>query len=245
MISRNSRWLLMLALAAAIVGGSWFGRGWLAGQVRDRLAEQYSERLRALPEAAAAQLIRELALHPEEWLGLIVNATGDSSPVIAAAAEAELLTIVEQWSALPPEQSSARAGKLARLLADQAPRLPADRRDVSQAIAQRLLNWPIDGRHVDAAKLIADCQQVLLLPRSEPAEIRVADASARPAGSATTAPAAPMEPPAPIESAVPTASVATASPPELPAALPADGAAARQEPGRFTAPRGIRIFHDE
>ena len=229
------RRLLMLALIFSMVAGAWFGHGWLASRARARLAQQYNERLQNLPEAAAEQLVRELARDPDAWLELIVSATGDSRGSVAAAAEAELQANVEQWSLLSPAESSGRAGKLARLLADHAPHLPADRRDAAHGIAQRLITWPLDGRQVDAAKLIADCQQVLLLPRSDGAALRMAATPARPADAANSEPPASIAPPAP---AVPIATDPVAVSQPLAPAVRED---AGREPGRFVAPPKMRI----
>jgi hypothetical protein len=54
--------------------------------------------------------------------------------------------------------------------------MPPERRDLAHSLAQRLILWPIDGRRVDTASFIADCQLVLLLPQAEQTEIRVAAA---------------------------------------------------------------------
>src|SRR6266850_7660855 len=192
-------WLLVLAMAAVILGGASLARAWLLAGVRDRLAQKYQQRLASLSERQAALFVRRLAHSEGEWLDVLVAASADERPAVAAAAEVELCEMVDRWAELA-EESSSYVADLARLLAQQAPGLPPQRRHLAHSLAQRLLDWPIDGRLVDAAELIADCQSVLLLPRAEPAEIRVAAAAAPPSIQSQPEPppaAAPVLPPPP------------------------------------------------
>jgi hypothetical protein len=78
-------------------------------------------------------------------------------------------------------------------LAQEAPQLPAERRHLAHALARRLIEWPVDGRRVDAAQLIADCESVLMLPRLEPREAAKDDEPAEIRVAAT--PAAQEQPP--------------------------------------------------
>src|SRR5207247_3823772 len=61
--------------------------------------------------------------------------------------------------------------------AEHAP-APPERRDFVHALAQRLVVWPVDGRHVNADEMIANCEAALRLPLAEPVEIRLAVAPA-------------------------------------------------------------------
>ena len=83
-----------------------------------------------------------------------------------------------RWTRLAVDESSPRAARLAHALAATAENLPADRRAFVRSLAHELTVWPVDGRVVDAAQFIADCQTVLLLPLTEPIEVRVAAAPA-------------------------------------------------------------------
>jgi hypothetical protein len=176
------RWLLVLATVAVIGVAFSLARAWLLADVRDRLTQKYQQRIASLSERQAALLVRHLAKSDGDWLDVLVAASADDRPIVAAAAETELRELVNRW-AQRPEESSTDVADLARLLAQQAQELPPQRRHLAHSLAQRLLDWPVDGQLVDAAQLIADCQAVLLLPRVEPAEIRLAAAPPPPANA--------------------------------------------------------------
>jgi len=184
-------WLLVLAMTALIVSATALARDWLLADVRDRLSQKYQQRVAAFSERQAALLVRRLAQNDDQWLDALVAAAADDRPAVAAAAETELREMVDRWAELPQQHSAQIAG-LARLLAQQAPLLPAQRRDLAHALVQKIIDLPVDGEHVDAAQLIADCQPVLVLPRAERAELRVAAATATsPDPPRETQPAAP------------------------------------------------------
>jgi hypothetical protein len=169
------RWLLALAMTAAIAGGSSLARPWLQKSVEARLTRKFEARLAALDEHEAVKLVHRLAVVEGDWLELLVAASADERSALAAAAEAELREEIDRWTKEPEERSESVA-LLAGLLAEQAPRLAPERRLLAHALALRLIDWPINSRRVDAARLIADCQTVLLLPRADATVVRVAAA---------------------------------------------------------------------
>jgi hypothetical protein len=230
-------WLLVLAMAGVVASTAWLARGWMLAATHQRLEQQYQQRIATLPEGQAARLVRELARRDRAWIGVILAASADDRDAVAAAAESELRDLVERWSALPAAESSSHVAELASLLAGHAPRLPAERRHLAQALAERLIVWPIDGRQVDVARLIAECQAVLLLPRTEPADIRVATTAVSPPIDAASPVAQPLS--------LPT-SRAAASPDEViaPVVAPTMIYSPDSEPRRLIAPQGIRISDD-
>ncbi len=213
MISETrTRWLLVAALAALTVTGAWLFRHALLGSTRQRLVESYQDRLASLPERDAARLIQRLAQNDDQWLEVLVCASADDRPLVSTTAERELQDLIDQWSSLPPQESASRVAMLASLLAEHAVSVPPERRQLAHSLAQRLILWPVDGRRVDAAIFIADCQSVLLLPLAEQAEIRIAAVpEIHPAQPAVTPPApelqqpplAPVSPPIQTSSAEP------------------------------------------
>jgi len=174
MTLRFSNWLTVLALAALVASSAWWVRAKLHAWTHDRVTSELRTRLGALPERQAARLVRHLAESDAEWLAVLVASTTDSRASVASAAMSSLEQLVERWSALASTDNSPRIAALARLLAEHAPRLPAERIARAQSLAQRLLDWPVDSRRFDAAQLIADCEIVLRLIPAEEAELRVA-----------------------------------------------------------------------
>ena len=168
-----SRWLLALAMAGLVTASIVSTRAWLSVDVHERLELRYRSRLGSLSESQASLLVRRMGQHGEQWLDLLVAASADERRAVAAAAELELRELVDRWAELP-EENSPHVADLARLLATQVTELPPERRHLAHSLARRLLDWPVDIQLVNAAKLIADCQTVLLLPRVEPVQIRVA-----------------------------------------------------------------------
>jgi len=236
----GSRWLLVLAVLAVMAATVRLARPQFESWTRERLTRHYQSEVAALPESGAAQLIRRLS-QDEQWLDVIVAAAADARPGVASAGRAALLDRVERWAQLPPGDSSPRVAELAGLLAEHAPRLPPEQMLFAQSLTHRLLIWPIDGRTIDTAALIAHCQAVLDLPADEPPALELA-AAPRVAPPSAPPAAPPAEPPAlaPI--------VSPPTPPERPATAPQpsapveDSPAIQQEPRRFTVPpRGARI----
>lgn len=240
-------WLVVLITAAAVSLGFWPARAWLERGVRTRLADSSRQQIVMLPERAAARFVQQLAGGDSPLVDVLVAASADERPAVAAAAATALRELVERWSARPPEEYSLGVAQLAHTLAEQARTLPADRRLLAHSLMQRLIEWPIDGRIVDSAQFIDDCQAVLLLTRAEPAETRVAaiapppsivsDASREP--SATSAPG---EPPTPDNPPAPTISGPEQQAPIMqPASPPQPG---RPEPGPFKPAGAVRISDD-
>ena len=169
-----SRVLAVVASTAVTAAIAWFAFDWLVTGVRDRLATGYRQTLARLSDDDAARLVRRLAHSDTQWLEVLVVASGDQRPDVAKAAAAELLDLVARRQTLPPENSALWTAELARLLALHAPSLPPQRRHLAFSLAQQLIEWPVDGRLIDAAQFIANCETVLLLPRSDEPEIRLA-----------------------------------------------------------------------
>jgi hypothetical protein len=244
-------WLLVLAMAAVIVSASSRARTWLRVGVRDRLTQKYQQRLGGLTERQAALLVRRLARANGDWLDVLVAASADDRPAVAAAADTELRELVDRWAELP-EENAPHIADLAGLLAQQAPRLPAERRQLAHSLAQRLIDWPIDGRLVDSAQLIADCESVLVLPRIDFSVARVAAAS-EPRSAEPVAkpppPAAPVLPSAPAVSLSPASGSildATPAPPQTmisrpPALFPQTSRQVPQQPRPFKAASPMKI----
>jgi hypothetical protein len=190
------RWLLIAALASLTVVGAWRVRHRLLDATQQRLVRSYQQRLISLPEREATSLIQRLAQSDDQFLEILVWASADDRPFVSMTAQRELQDLVDQWSSLQPHESSNRAAMLARQLAVHAASMPPERRDLAHSLAQRLILWPVDGRQVDTARFIADCQSVLLLPQSEQTEIRVAAVpEARPVDTAAPGPAPELQQP--------------------------------------------------
>jgi hypothetical protein len=169
----SGRWLLATVLA---IGTAWFSRGKVDAWTRDRLACERRHQIASLPERGAAEYVTRLGADDDRSLATIVEALGDQRSAVAASAEAALWRLIDGWSQQPTEDNSTRVALLASLLSKRCANLPAERRDFSIALAQRLIAWPVDGDKVDMARLIADCEVVLRLPMAAPSELRVARA---------------------------------------------------------------------
>jgi hypothetical protein len=165
---------LVLAAMALVAGLAWTGRPRMQAWTRARLAQRLISEVAAQPEDRAAQLVRELDQDDPEWLEVFVMAFADQRPAVAAAGQTALVDVLERWQRQSLAGNSSHVAALARLLADQAPRLPPERVAVAQGLAHKLLAWPIDGRQADAARLIADCETILALALPELEDIRLA-----------------------------------------------------------------------
>jgi hypothetical protein len=241
----SGRWLVVLTVLLAAAAGGRLARSGVASWTLRRLAGHQQHQVAAAVESVAVQTIRRLA-QDDQWLEVIVAATADSRPAVAAAAQAEVLHRMERWQRLPAAESSPHVARLASALAAVAPRLPGEGRRFAHSLAQRLLLWPVDGRAIDAASLIGDCQTVLDLaqgdwPADEPPEWEVAAVPANPP------PAAPLTAPAATPRAEPLTETPPGSPPQNAASQtdwpPHEANAAKPpEPRRFAVPpRGTRI----
>jgi hypothetical protein len=235
------RWLRMLALAAIIPAGAWLVRPWLRSTTIDQMQRQYQSQIVALSDRDAVQLIRRLAQEDAAWLDVLVATSSDERPTVAAAAEWELRELVDRWANLPPADSSSRIAKLAAVIARQAKDISAHKRLLIHSVAHRLIDWPIDGQQIDAARFIANCQTVLLLPVAEPPEIRVAATMARvelPSPQPPPSPATPIVPSAPPPMITPAPAPIIA---QQPMPLPQANHETPIEPKQFLPPRAMRI----
>lgn len=145
-------------------------------RLQDDLAAHYAQRLAALPPAQAIAQLRRLSTAPDPSLPLLVRALADDRPQVRSAAAAELTILLEQLLARPESTRSEPAAAWARALADLPPQLPLSERALAHRLARAILQLPLDGRQVDVAQVIVDCQRVLDIPCEEPAKLRVAAA---------------------------------------------------------------------
>lgn len=188
------RWLIVFTLAAATLVGLWQWRDGVGARARQRLAQEYQQRLAELPERQAASLVHELASDQPPWLGVLVEAAIDQRVAVATAAETELRLLVDKWSESPGGDSASQATELAALLAKHAASWSADGKRLANVLARSLLVLPINSRQLDVAKYIADCEAVLRLEPTPPEEIRVASANVEPAIQPAGAEVQPVEP---------------------------------------------------
>jgi hypothetical protein len=177
MTARLSKALTVLALVTLVAATAWSVRTRLHLWTHDRLAERISAHLASLPQRKAVRLLRQLATADDEWLAVLVPALADECPEVAATAANVIDQLVEHWSQRPPAESWPRIEKLAALLAQHASKLPVERINRAQSLAQRLIDWPTGGRSARAAEFIANCEVVLRLTPAEPGDIRVAAAT--------------------------------------------------------------------
>lgn len=181
------RWWWLLPVVAAVVLSGLLARARLGVWTRARLASERQAEIAALPEQDAAILVRRLPEIDAEASAIVAFALADQRPQVAAAAIAALAELLESWQDLPIEERSTRAEQLASALARHAPSYSADAITAAQNAARLLLNVPTNGRRIDAAALIADCESILrrggeALAENSPAETRI---GALPATSAT------------------------------------------------------------
>ena len=246
----NSRgwWLVIPAAiipaAIAAVGlTAALGQQQLRDWNRQRLVRQRREQIASLSDRRAARLVLQLAENDDEWIDAIVAAWADPRASVARAGQVATLGLEQRWSALPPQDASPRIARLARLLAQHAPQMDALRREAAIALAQRLLDLPLDGREMDSAQFISDCQSVLVLPVAPPDEIRLAALPPAPTAATTI-----LTPPAelrPLQTpAIPAPPPGSVTPP---APLPDANRERPVEPQRLPAPKAkaIKISDDD
>jgi len=221
-------------LAAVLLAAVPAVRAWLMPQTRERLAQQYGDQIAAFSEEPAARLVARLAADGDQWLDVLLAATLDSRPLIARAAEHELSDRLLQWATLPAKESSPRAAMLGRALAQRAPAIPPEQRAFSRRLALQLVDWPIDGRVIEAGAFIADCQAVLLLPVAEPVEVRVASMLRSDQDLQQVPEPDPMQPQLVLEAPAQVLSVD-------PIPAPAANAESTNEPSRFVPGKSQRI----
>jgi hypothetical protein len=220
---RLSQLGLTCGAAAAIAGGAWLLRPHLAAWTHGQIAGRYQAQLAALPERSAARLLAQLASADDTGIEVLAATWTDSRPAVAAAAVRETLRLVERWSQLPPGDAAPHVARLVKALAQAAPQMAAAEREAAAALAERLLEWPVDSKQVPAAQFIADCDALLRLPPAIPAELRLASV--------------PVVSPAPVQEA-------SADPPPqpmpavtVPPTLQSVPAAPAGEPQRLLAPK--------
>src|SRR6476660_4986530 len=92
--------LMMLATALAIGLGFWPARARLEGIVRPRFAQSYQRQLAKLSDRQAALFIQRLARSDNPLVEVLVTASADDRPVVAAASATQLRELVDRWAAL-------------------------------------------------------------------------------------------------------------------------------------------------
>jgi hypothetical protein len=85
---------------------------------------------------------------------------------VADAAVFAIDRLATDWSRLKRDESTPRIALLASELAAIAPKLPGERRRWAQALATRLVIWPLNDAAV-SGQVVADCETVLRLPVDE------------------------------------------------------------------------------
>lgn len=213
--------LTMLALVIFAIF-AWPSVPQIYSWTRQRMGQRLQREITSLPEEAAAQRIGLVEGDDRESLQLLVAALAETRKAAVAAAQMRLLDMLETWERSTPAGKSQQIADLASLLAASAPQLAPEKLAFVQTLAQKLLAWPIDGRLIDAAKLIADCQAILELPTPELADVRLA-AIPRP-------PAKPEPGPEP--------NVERAAAPPAPVVASGDSP---QEPRRLAKPKAMRL----
>jgi hypothetical protein len=181
------RWWWLLPVVAVVVLSGSLARARLGAWTRARLVVERQAEIAALPEQEGALLVRRLPEIDAEASAIVAFALADQRPQVAAAAITALAELLESWQDLPIDEQSTRAEQLASALASHAPSYSTEALTAAQNAATFLLNVPTNGRRIDAAALIADCESILrrggeTLAEMGPAETRL---GALPATSAT------------------------------------------------------------
>ena len=174
MKSRVTRALLLTIATVAILCSAAVVRTRLQITLRQRLAQEYQQTLAGLSDQSACELLHQLAQDDVSWLTVLIGACADSRPSVAEVARSELRDAVRRWADLSPAESTPLAVDAAEQLARLAPQLAIDQRDWAIALAERLMNWPLAGGRANVAQHIANCETVLLMPRAERLEVRIA-----------------------------------------------------------------------
>jgi hypothetical protein len=165
------RWWWLVPAIVVVVMGSWLARAKLSAWTRARLAEEEQAVIASLPEGQAAEMVRRLPEIGDEGLEVLAFALADKRQEVTAAARSALIALLTDWQDLPIDERSLQAERLASALADQAPKLSPDALVIAQYAARLLLSWPANGRRIDAAALIANCESILRLETDNLAEV--------------------------------------------------------------------------
>jgi hypothetical protein len=116
--------------------------------------------LSQIPEAQLLSRIHTVSREQEQVPARLIQLLGDSRPHVAEAARQAISRQLDHWRMLPRNTSADRVFRLARLLADTTPQMPATGRRHAAELAVRLLCWPLPDQ-VASSPLIDDCEQVL------------------------------------------------------------------------------------
>ena len=155
--------IVLAGLAAAVAVVLRSG----AHRPADLLAADIGRYLGSVPDERVGVELQQLAELNHVGLLAVADALGSERACVAQSAAATLQRLLKRWRALPRDESSMRVARLTRRLAQRAERWPSAARSVASDLALQVLNWPVDGRQVDRAALIADCEHVLRLQGTE------------------------------------------------------------------------------
>lgn len=140
---------------------------WRTGRPQDWLAGRLGHHLQSVPDEYVEVELQQLAQLDGIGLLAVVDSLASPRRSVAQAAGVVLEQQLDRWRGLPREQSSRAVGELAHQLARRVHRWPTAARGPARDLALRILDWPVDGRVVDRAALIANCQQVLSAPPAD------------------------------------------------------------------------------
>ena len=163
-------WLVWVLAVVVVVGSGLVVRGWLSDWTQRQLRERQVRRIQALPEAQAAALVRQLFQLDQQAPAVLVPLLADQRSAVADAAAFAIDRLVADWTRLKRDESTPRIAMLASELAAVAPKLPGERRRWAQALATRLVIWPLNDAVV-SGQVVADCETVLRLPRDEGTDV--------------------------------------------------------------------------
>jgi hypothetical protein len=161
-IRAKRRWFVgasiaVVLLATAAVAAMRFTQT----RPQDLLARYFSGHLESVPDERVAAELQQLAELDQVGLLVIVDALGSERACVADSAVAALDHQLERWRELPRGESSQHVACLARRLSRRVEQWPTSARSAASDLALRILDWPVDGRQVNRAALIADCEHVL------------------------------------------------------------------------------------
>ena len=160
-----------LLLVTAVAPSRWTGCGPL-----DLLASYVGGHLQSVPDEQVARELQQIAELDQVGLLVLIDALGSDRARVADAAGATLDHQLAGWRVA--ERTSEPIRGLSRTPVGAARRSVANAvRNAASDLALKILDWPVDGRHVNRAALIADCEHVL---RIQGTDIREAW---KPAGS--------------------------------------------------------------
>ncbi len=119
-----------------------------------------------VPQAEVPNHLRQLAQLGDPGLQALVTALGSDRPEVSESAAQLLKSLLEEWRALPTDQSSVHVFRLAKLLAERAVAFGPTARRHAHQFASQILLWPIDRAVIDGTELVHHCEATLRVPAS-------------------------------------------------------------------------------